>query len=137
MGNMFSFGFHACGDIVKEENMHFLIDGLTHAYQELAEYSSQQTSKKAPVAKASATVDKQPAAAKSGIKAKTPAKQKAKTSKTKVPAKKKAAVKKPAVKTPSVKKTDLLASPNAAVESVSVQPTPAETGQAAKPVSKE
>jgi WS/DGAT/MGAT family acyltransferase len=36
MGNNFSFGFHACGVVVKQENMHFLTEGLNRAYSELA-----------------------------------------------------------------------------------------------------
>jgi len=35
MGNNFSFGFHGCGKIVKQENMHFLLEGLDRAFQEL------------------------------------------------------------------------------------------------------
>jgi hypothetical protein len=35
MGNNFSFGFHACGRVVKQENMHFLTEGLDRAYREL------------------------------------------------------------------------------------------------------
>ena len=35
MGNNFSFGLHACGRVVKQENMHFLTEGLERAYREL------------------------------------------------------------------------------------------------------
>lgn len=34
-GNIFSFGFHACGRIVREENLHYLIEGLNKAYVDL------------------------------------------------------------------------------------------------------
>lgn len=36
MGNNFSIGFHACGRVVKQENMHYLTEGLNRAYEELA-----------------------------------------------------------------------------------------------------
>jgi len=34
-GNNFSFGFHACGKLVKEDNMQFFVDGLESAYRRL------------------------------------------------------------------------------------------------------
>lgn len=36
MGNHFSFGFHGCGKAIKQEDMHFLLDGLQKAFDELA-----------------------------------------------------------------------------------------------------
>ena len=35
MGNNLSIGFHGCGRVVKEENLHFLTDGLQRAYKAL------------------------------------------------------------------------------------------------------
>jgi len=35
MGNVFSFGFHACGKTVKERNVHLFTDGLDFAYKSL------------------------------------------------------------------------------------------------------
>jgi WS/DGAT/MGAT family acyltransferase len=42
MGNNFSFGFHACGRVVKQENMHLLTEGLNSAYAELAKHAKRQ-----------------------------------------------------------------------------------------------
>jgi diacylglycerol O-acyltransferase / wax synthase len=40
MGNIFSFGYHACGRNVLQENMHFLTQGLERAYDELSTYAA-------------------------------------------------------------------------------------------------
>lgn len=41
MGNHFSFGFHGCGKVVKQENMHFLLEGLERAFVQLSEAAKQ------------------------------------------------------------------------------------------------
>jgi WS/DGAT/MGAT family acyltransferase len=67
MGNNFSFGFHACGRVVKQENMHFLTEGLSRAYEELAglakrktrgEGTSRPARRKSPGKKAALTINK-------------------------------------------------------------------------------
>lgn len=87
MGNHFSFGFHACGNVVKEENLHFLTDGLQTAYNALTKEAAKKgsASTASPSSKASKT--KTPKA--KIPKAKVP-KAKAKAPKAKVKAKSKA-----------------------------------------------
>jgi diacylglycerol O-acyltransferase / wax synthase len=85
MGNIFSFGYHACGRTVKQENMRFLTEGLQRAYDELSAHAAAQ---RIPV---TAAKRKRPAAK----KAKKPAVKKV-PAKKKSPPKKKAARKKPA-----------------------------------------
>lgn len=47
MGNHFSFGFHACGKVVKQENMHFLVDGLNNAFEVLSKAARDKVKKSA------------------------------------------------------------------------------------------
>lgn len=45
-GNHFSFGFHACGRMVKEENMSYFVDGLESAHRQLMRRHQPTRSKK-------------------------------------------------------------------------------------------
>jgi len=51
MGDTFSFGFHACGHVVKEENMHHLTDGVENAYRSLSNAAEQLKAEKPSPAK--------------------------------------------------------------------------------------
>jgi WS/DGAT/MGAT family acyltransferase len=113
MGDTLSFGFHACGRVVKEKNMRYLVEGINKAFNELQE-AAIQTSKSASKlpAKKNASGKTAPPKAKAELKAKpkSKAKPKAKTSakakvKEKVKAKPTASKKPAAVKSASAKKS--------------------------------
>jgi diacylglycerol O-acyltransferase / wax synthase len=62
MGNHFSFGFHACGKVVKQEDMHLLVDGLNNAFAELSKIAASKTPAKKPVKKAARKAKTRPGA---------------------------------------------------------------------------
>lgn len=65
MANSFSIGIHACGDAVKQENMHLLTDALYATYNDLDELASKKAaSKSRPSAGVSAINSRRKQAAK-------------------------------------------------------------------------
>lgn len=69
-GNIFSFGFHACGERVLHENMHYFIDGLERARGELSAHvakSGNAKSREAQKAKARGTAAPRRTAGKSKV----------------------------------------------------------------------
>lgn len=75
MGNHFSFGFHACGNVVKQHNLHYLLEGLERAYQALlaavpSTEASPPVAKRRPKRKAAAA-KKRPGTAKKAASKRT------------------------------------------------------------------
>lgn len=68
MGNNFSFGFHGCGKVVKQENMHFLVEGLNRAFRELETHALAVAKEKTLAASKPAIVESVVVAAEPGMK---------------------------------------------------------------------
>lgn len=57
MGNVITFGFHACGKCVRKRDMHFLTEGLDKAYAELCALAEQPNAESKKPARASTSIE--------------------------------------------------------------------------------